>query len=197
MDDENDEFSFHIARYRPEELHKLALKTKFTRKEIQLMYRGFKQECPTGMVDEESFKQIFSQFFPLGDATNYAHYVFNTMKQKQTGKISFEDFLNILSKVSRGTINEKIQWVFNLYDLNGDGLISKNEMVDVVTSIYEMLGRATQPAVEDSSAKEHVEKIFNMIDTNKDGVITIDELIQWCSRDEHFLRSLETLDTVL
>ncbi|XP_056645855.1 Kv channel-interacting protein 1-like [Diorhabda sublineata] len=195
--DENEEFSFHIARYRPEELHKLASKTKFTRKEIQLMYRGFKQECPTGMVDEESFKQIFSQFFPLGDATNYAHYVFNTMKQKQTGKISFEDFLNILSKVSRGSVNEKIQWVFNLYDLNGDGLISKNEMVDVVSSIYEMLGRATQPAVEDSSAKEHVEKIFNMIDTNKDGVITIDELIQWCSRDENFLRSLETLDTVL
>ncbi|CAH1103678.1 unnamed protein product [Psylliodes chrysocephalus] len=149
------------------------------------------------MVDEESFIQIFSQFFPLGDATNYAHYVFNTIKQKQTGKISFEDFLNILSKVSRGSVNEKIQWVFNLYDLNGDGLISKNEMVDVVTSIYEMLGRATQPVVEDSSAKEHVEKIFKMIDSNKDGVITIDELIQWCSRDESFLKSLETLDTVL
>ncbi|KAJ8923486.1 hypothetical protein NQ315_010064 [Exocentrus adspersus] len=51
------------------------------------------RECPTGMVDEESFKHIFSQFFPLGDATNYAHYVFNTMKQKQTGKISFERYV--------------------------------------------------------------------------------------------------------
>lgn len=35
-------------------------------------------------------------------------------------------------------------------------------MVDVVSSIYEMLGRATQPLVEDSSAKEHVEKIFHV-----------------------------------
>lgn len=35
-------------------------------------------------------------------------------------------------------------------------------MVDVVRSIYEMLGRATQPLVEDSSAKEHVEKIFHV-----------------------------------
>lgn len=42
-DEETDEFNFHIARYRPEELQKLASKTKFTRKEIQLMYRGFKQ----------------------------------------------------------------------------------------------------------------------------------------------------------
>lgn len=74
----------------------------------------------------------------------------------------FQDFLGILSKVSRGSVQEKLQWIFGLYDLNGDGLITKTEMVDVVRSIYEMLGRATQPLVQDSSAKEHVEKIFHV-----------------------------------
>lgn len=197
VEEEADEFSYHIPRHRPEELAKLIKTTKFTRKEIQLIYRGFKQECPTGMVDEESFKHIFAQFFPQGDATHYAHYVFNTIKHNQTGKISFEDFLDILSKVSRGSIQEKLQWIFGLYDLNGDGLITKNEMLDVVTSIYEMLGRYTEPQVEENSAKEHVEKLFHQIDTNKDGVVTIDELVEWCSRDERILQSLETLDTVL
>ncbi|XP_033610519.1 Kv channel-interacting protein 2 isoform X2 [Cryptotermes secundus] len=197
FEEELDEFNIHVARHRPEELTKLAKTTKFSRKEIQLIYRGFKQECPTGMVDEESFKNIFSQFFPQGDASQYAHYVFNTIKHNQTGKISFEDFLGILSKVSRGSVQEKLQWIFGLYDLNGDGLITKNEMLDVVTSIYEMLGRSTEPVVEEHSAKEHVEKIFHQIDTNKDGVVTIDELVEWCSRDEQILQSLETLDTVL
>ncbi|PNF18999.1 hypothetical protein B7P43_G12394 [Cryptotermes secundus] len=89
-EEELDEFNIHVARHRPEELTKLAKTTKFSRKEIQLIYRGFKQECPTGMVDEESFKNIFSQFFPQGDASQYAHYVFNTIKHNQTGKISFE-----------------------------------------------------------------------------------------------------------
>nr|CAD7442657.1 unnamed protein product [Timema bartmani] len=37
----------------------------------------------------------------------------------------------------------------------------------------------------------------SQIDTNKDGVVTIDELVEWCSRDEQILQSLETLDTVL
>ncbi|BES99090.1 kv channel-interacting protein [Nesidiocoris tenuis] len=198
--EELDQFNIHVSRYRPEELTKLIKITKFTRKEIQLIYRGFKQECPTGMVDEDSFKRIFSQFFPQGDASQYAHYVFNTIKHNQgneTGKISFEDFLLILSKVSRGSVQEKLQWVFGLYDLNGDGLITKKEMLEVVTSIYEMVGRSTQPQVEEHSAKEHVEKIFHLIDTNKDGVVTIDELVEWCSRDEQILQSLETLDTVL
>ncbi|XP_024085415.1 Kv channel-interacting protein 4-like [Cimex lectularius] len=108
-----------------------------------------------------------------------------------------KDFLCILSKVSRGSVQEKLQWVFGLYDLNGDGLITKKEMLEVVASIYEMLGRSTNPQVEEHSAKDHVEKIFHLIDTNKDGVVTIDELVEWCSRDERILQSLETLDTVL
>jgi len=74
----------------------------------------------------------------------------------------FQEFLGILSKVSRGTIQEKLQWIFGLYDLNGDGLITKKEMLDVVTSIYEMLGHNTEPQVEENSAKEHVERIFHV-----------------------------------
>ncbi|XP_071522530.1 Kv channel-interacting protein 4-like isoform X2 [Panulirus ornatus] len=197
MEDDMDDFSLHVQRYRPEELDKLTKTTKFTRKEIQLIYRGFKQECPTGMVDEEGFKDIFAQFFPQGDATQYAHYVFNTFKQNNHGQISFEDFLGALSTVSRGTTQEKLQWIFGLYDVNNDGLITKSEMVDVVTAIYEMLGRSTEPQVDDSSAKDHVEKIFHLIDTNHDGAITIEELAEWVSRDETFVQSLAMMDTVL
>ncbi|KAL6435163.1 hypothetical protein ACFW04_005330 [Cataglyphis niger] len=187
------------GRHRPEELATLAATTRFSKKEIQLIYRGFKQECPSGLVDEDAFKQIFSQFFPQGDASQYAHYVFNTMKRKPSGKISFEEFLTILSKVSRGSVEEKLQWVFGLYDLDGDGLISKEEMLDVVGSIYEMLGRYTQPQILEphAAAREHVDRIFHLMDANKDGVVTIEELVQWCSKDEQLLRSLDTLDTVL
>jgi hypothetical protein len=42
-EEELDEFNIHVARHRPEELTKLAKTTKFSRKEIQLIYRGFKQ----------------------------------------------------------------------------------------------------------------------------------------------------------
>jgi hypothetical protein len=42
-EEELDELSVHVSRHRPEELTKLAKSTKFTRKEIQLIYRGFKQ----------------------------------------------------------------------------------------------------------------------------------------------------------
>lgn len=75
-----------------------------------------------------------------------------------------QEFLSILSKVSRGSVEEKLQWVFGLYDLDGDGLISKEEMLDVVGSIYEMLGRYTQPQISEPqmAAREHVDRIFHV-----------------------------------
>ena len=35
----------------------------------------------------------------------------------------------------RGTLEEKLVWTFHLYDLNGDGLLSREEIRDVTTSV--------------------------------------------------------------
>ncbi|CAL4152291.1 unnamed protein product, partial [Meganyctiphanes norvegica] len=196
-EDDFDDYSTYVTRYRPEDLEKLAKCTKFNKKEIQLIYRGFKQRCPTGLVDEEGFKNIFTQFFPQGDATGYAHYVFNTFKHNHQGQICFEDFLVSLSTISRGSTQEKLQWIFGLYDVNQDGFITKPEMLEVVEAIYQMLGRQTVPQVPDNAAVEHVDKIFHLIDSNKDGAITMEELVTWVSRDDTFIQSLGMFDTVL
>ncbi len=44
--------------------------------EVRRLYRAFKQECPTGIVDEETFKEVYDKIFPLGDSSHYAHLVF-------------------------------------------------------------------------------------------------------------------------
>jgi len=196
-EEELDETLFSTLRYRPEELETLEQSTKFTRKEIQLIYRGFKQECPNGMVDEQSFKEIFVQFFPQGDASQYAHYVFKTFRNGSTGTINFEDFLQNLSQASRGTVQEKLRWIFCLYDLNGDGYISKAEMTSVAGAIYDMLGRHASPPIDDQTAGQHIDQIFHKIDVNQDGLITFEELSQWCTSEEQFIKSLGMLDTVL
>ncbi|XP_037931612.1 uncharacterized protein LOC119666405 [Teleopsis dalmanni] len=79
------------ARYRPDSLSALSRATRFTEDEIKRIYRGFKAECPTGVVKEDTFKVIYSQFFPQGaNPTLYAHYVFNTLDQHHSGIVSFE-----------------------------------------------------------------------------------------------------------
>ena len=73
-----------------------------------------------------------------------------------------QDFLHALSRVSRGTTDEKVRWVFELYDLDGDGLITKHEMQLVVTAIYDMLGRHVMPRIDQNAARNHVDTIFHV-----------------------------------
>ncbi|KAF5295579.1 hypothetical protein FQR65_LT10443 [Abscondita terminalis] len=54
-------------RYRPDSLEALCRSTRFSEAEIKRIYRGFKAECPTGVVKEETFKMIYAQFFPQGE----------------------------------------------------------------------------------------------------------------------------------
>ena len=53
-------------RYRPEGIDELSRKSNFSKRELQLLYRGFKENCPNGIVTAEKFQQIFATFFYFG-----------------------------------------------------------------------------------------------------------------------------------
>lgn len=183
-------------RYRPDSLEALCKATRFSEAEIKRIYRGFKAECPTGVVREETFKMIYAQFFPQGaNSSQYAHYVFNTLDQDHSGLISFEDFVQGLSILSRGSLDEKLRWTFSLYDINGDGFITREEMTDIVSAIYDLMGKIAEPSVDDDTVKDKVDRIFKKMDSNKDGVVTLDEFLECCRKDEDISSSMAVFDS--
>uniref|UniRef100_A0A8C5BXY3 EF-hand domain-containing protein n=1 Tax=Gadus morhua TaxID=8049 RepID=A0A8C5BXY3_GADMO len=192
-----DDFELSTVCHRPESMDKLQEQTKFTKKELQVLYRGFKNECPSGVVNEENFKTIYSQFFPQGDSSMYAHFLFEAFDTDKNGSVSFEDFVFGLSIILRGTINDRLNWAFNLYDLNKDGCITKEEMLDIMKSIYDMMGKCTYPNMQDEAPREHVENFFQKMDRNKDGVVTIEEFIESCQKDENIMQSMQLFDNVI
>ncbi|XP_053528482.1 Kv channel-interacting protein 4 isoform X4 [Artibeus jamaicensis] len=155
------------------------------------------QECPSGVVNEETFKEIYSQFFPQGDSTTYAHFLFNAFDTDHNGAVSFEDFIKGLSILLRGTVQEKLNWAFNLYDINKDGYITKEEMLDIMKAIYDMMGKCTYPVLKEDAPRQHVETFFQKMDKNKDGVVTIDEFIESCQKDENIMRSMQLFENVI
>jgi len=68
-----------------------------------------------------------------------------------------------LSVLARGTVEEKLEWAFGLYDVNGDGVIGRDEMLNIVSAIYDMIGKCAVPSVEESAIIEHVDRIFQVI----------------------------------
>ncbi|GAU94193.1 hypothetical protein RvY_06015 [Ramazzottius varieornatus] len=186
-----------LSRYAPGSLDALCQCTNFTRKEIRAIYNGFKQDCPNGTVSKERFKDLYCGFFPLGDARTYSGHVFDTVDKAGEGSITFEQFLVAMSVISRGTFEEKITWVFNLYDINGDGYISPEEMLAIVTSIYEMLGRRAEPPIEEDTAQQHADRIFHKMDLNQDGLISFAEFQEVCKNDHEICKSMDIFGTAL
>ena len=59
--------------------------------------------------------------------------MFRSIDQDNTGTVTFGDFMDFLSMLTKGSVEEKILWSFHFYDVNKDGFISKEEMVRVGT----------------------------------------------------------------
>ena len=102
-----------------------------------------------------------------------------------------------LSILSRGSIDDRLKWVFTLYDVNKDGFITRDDLQTVVTSIYHMMGKWCQPYIDESAIETHVDYIFEKMDSNKDGIITLEEFMHSCKTDDNIVRSLNSLNTVL
>lgn len=67
--------------------------------------------------------------------------MFNSFDVQRKQEITFTDFVIGLSVLTRGTIDEQLRWIFTLYDLNGDGIITRDELNKIVNSIHDLMGK--------------------------------------------------------
>ena len=70
----------------------------------------------------------------------------------------------MLSDLCRGPADKKLRWAFHIYDVDGDGVISRTELEDVALSINELTGDAgnSDPALASAAVRQWVDRIFKV-----------------------------------
>ncbi|VDP34901.1 unnamed protein product, partial [Schistosoma curassoni] len=101
-----------------------------------------------------------------------------------------------LSQLAKGSNLDKIKWIFSLYDINGDGYISRSELKEVIQAIYDLLGDKLLTGNIVQAIEDRVNTMFNKYDLDHDGKISKDEFFSVSTQDPDFIANLSLFDTV-
>ncbi|WFD42166.1 Calcium-binding protein NCS-1 [Malassezia psittaci] len=182
------------SKLTPEQLTDLQKNTYFDRKELQQWYKGFMNDCPSGQLDRAEFARIYKQFFPFGDPAPLAEYVFNVFDENKNGSIDFKEFICALSVTSRGRLDEKLRWAFQLYDIDGDGTITYEEMLTIVRAIYKMTGQMVKLPEDEDTPEKRVDKIFRLMDRDRNSELSFEEFKEGSKQDPSIVQALSLYD---
>ncbi|CAF1605287.1 unnamed protein product, partial [Adineta ricciae] len=150
-----------------------------------------------GIVNEETFKHIYGQFFPFADTSSYAHLVFATFDLRASGCVTFEDFLLCLSTLCRGSIEDRLRWIFTLYDTKKSGKLTQEDFYVTIRAVYSLLGNVSSPRYDLDTIREHTAFVFQRFDKLHHGYITIQDFMSFCLSDQTIVQSIDGLRTTV
>ena len=159
-----------------EDLQDLIETTKFKQTELKRWYRKFRRDYPSGKMDKENFYDLFVRISSTADSSAADH-MFRFFDHDHDGKVDFTELMSALSVTRSGSVTEKIEWIFDIYDVDGDGFVTLDELCDVVSCMQGANGQSGHASAKLLSP-EKLEMVFIEADGNNDGKLTLDEFIE-------------------
>ncbi|XP_028415555.1 uncharacterized protein LOC114538589 isoform X2 [Dendronephthya gigantea] len=172
---------------------------KLSTSEVNTLKQLYHRLAALSPEDEYINKQTFLNYFPLEGIL--AERLFATFDKDKNNVIDLEEFLGGLALCLAGTVDEKFQLVFDLYNIDdGDG-ISEEELAIVLKSTL-IAARAIVGPIKNSTldeevvkelfdVDEHVKKVvhdaFEQCDTSQTGKLSPEEFRNWAEQHSYIL----------
>ncbi|XP_023693006.2 recoverin b [Paramormyrops kingsleyae] len=174
-------------------LEELKLNTKYSEVELCAWYQTFLKECPSGRISREQFESIYASFFPDADPKAYAQHVFRSFDSNSDGTLDFKEYMVALHLTSSGQTMQKLEWAFSLYDVDRNGIVSKNEIQEIVTSIFNMISEEDKKNLpdEENTPEKRADKIWDLFGKKENDKISEGEFIQGVLDNKEILRLIQ------
>ncbi|XP_068862925.1 calaxin isoform X1 [Aphelocoma coerulescens] len=128
------------------------------------------------------FRDILHSAFGMTDDVVLDR-VFSIFDRDNDGCITVVEWVEGLGVLLRGTLDEKIKYCFQVYDLNGDGYISREEMFQMLKNSLLIQSADEEP---DEGIKDLVEIALKKMDHDHDGKLSFTDF-EKAVRDENLL----------
>lgn len=154
------EFIANLTNARP--------RTGFDKSNLEWLEQLFRQTVGNEKeIRREDFKKILITKNPF-----FTERVFQIFDKDNSGSISMQEFLEAMHQFAGKSPDDKIRFLFKVYDLDGDGLIQHRELQHVMRACMEENGmRFSEEQIDDLTMA-----LFEDADTDSRGAITYEAL---------------------
>ena len=181
-------------------LEKIKDVTYFNADDIRSLFRIFKTLSENSMCSAEQTRISPEQFYQLPEIENNPFKedlirIFNTDTEKHDRPggpwLSFYDFVDMMNVLSERAPSElKADYAFRLYDMNGDGKITEDDVEIVVEKLVGCENDdekiMTQKETLKDKNKQLTNNLFSEIDIDNDGEIELNEFKNVISKYPRF-----------
>ncbi|KAG0728254.1 NADPH oxidase 5 [Chionoecetes opilio] len=157
-------------------------RTGFTAENLEWLEEMFRQAL--GHKQELSF----DDFKKIVHSRNsfFAERVFQIFDRDNSGTVSLSEFLDAMHQFAGKSPNDKIKFLFLVYDLDGDGLIQQSELQKVMKACMEENGmRFSDEQIEDLTLA-----MFEDADAQHTGAITYESLKAQLEKHDGLIENL-------
>ncbi|KAJ3596747.1 hypothetical protein NHX12_003150 [Muraenolepis orangiensis] len=159
--------------------------------DFEQMHWTFINECPSGLITLHEFQRLFSNGTVGKDSAEYAEQIFRTLDSNEDGVVDFSEYVVAVSLLIAGSPEQKLRWSFKLYDKDRDGVITRDEMLDIMQAVYKMSLANALTKRNPLTAEECTNRIFMRLDRDNNAIICLDEFIQGAMDDVWIREMLE------
>jgi len=158
-------------------------KTRFEGPELRKWYVEFCKEYSHGEISKKQFVEENISFTKINDEEFWEH-IFDVIDVDKTGKLSFVEWISLLSCVNRGSQSEQLALLFYSMDIDGCGFLTRDEVTRSILLISK-IAEVNKPAAVLCS------EIFSVIDLDKDEKISYKEFHDGLIAHEDIRKSLD------